>query len=153
MFGINPSVSSNLSLNNFISTLLSVTFWQLRLLAPSLDFLFVREGVLNDVYRVEDSGRGALQYMFRWCRHAYRAFFHSVAMFCHGFQFNLRGPAWAVGSCSISQPAEGTFQNVIFQTLRQCGRNALLFMKACGYLFSKMHTTIGLLRRVVLATK
>ena len=44
-------------------------------------------------------------------------FFHCVARFCPGFQYNLRGPAWAVGSCSISLPAEGTFQDVIFQTL------------------------------------
>ena len=52
-------------------------------------------------------------------------FFHSVARFCPGFQYNLRGPAWAVGSCSISLPAEGTFQDVIFQTLRLSGKNAL----------------------------
>ena len=45
-------------------------------------------------------------------------FFHSVAMFCHGFQYNLQGPAWAVDSCSTSPPTEGTFQNVIFQTLQ-----------------------------------
>ena len=52
-------------------------------------------------------------------------FFPSVAMFCYGFQHNLRGPAWAVGSYSISPPADGTFQNFIFQTLRQMGRNVL----------------------------
>ena len=52
-------------------------------------------------------------------------FFHSVATFCPGFQYNLRGPAWEVGSCSISPPADGTFQDVIFQTLRLSGKNAL----------------------------
>ena len=52
-------------------------------------------------------------------------FFHSVTMFCHEFQYNLRGPAWAVGSCSISPPAKGTFQKFVLQTLRQSGKNAL----------------------------
>ena len=37
----------------------------------------------------------------------------------------LRGPAWAVGSYSISQSAGGTSQNIIFKTLRQIGRPAL----------------------------
>ena len=54
-------------------------------------------------------------------------FFHSVARFCHGCLYNLRGIVWAVGSCSISPTADGTFQNFIFQTLRQSGKNALYF--------------------------
>ena len=29
-------------------------------------------------------------------------------MFCYVFQHNLRGPAWAIGSCSISPSAEGS---------------------------------------------
>ena len=33
--------------------------------------------------------------------------------------------AWAVGSCSFSPSAEGTFQNVIYETLWQSGKNAL----------------------------
>ena len=52
-------------------------------------------------------------------------FFHSVTMFCYGFQYNLRGPAWAVASCSISPPAKESLKNVFFQTLRQSGKNAL----------------------------
>ena len=34
-------------------------------------------------------------------------FFPSVARFCHEFQYNLRGPAWAVGSCSINYQPTG----------------------------------------------
>ena len=49
-------------------------------------------------------------------------FFQSVAIFCREFQHNLRRPAWAVGSCSNSPSAKRTFQNVIFQTLRQTGK-------------------------------
>ena len=61
------------------------------------------------------------------CTYVYRAFFHSVMMFCHGRQYNLRGPASAVDSSSISPPAEGTFKNVTFQTLRQSGKNTLYY--------------------------
>ena len=49
----------------------------------------------------------------------------SVARFCYVFPCELRGPAWAVGSYSISQSAGGTSQNIIFKTLRQIGRPAL----------------------------
>ena len=49
----------------------------------------------------------------------------SVARFCYVFLCELRGPAWAVGSYSISQSARGTSQNIIFKTLRQLGRPAL----------------------------
>ena len=41
----------------------------------------------------------------------------------------LRGPAWAVGTYSISQTAGGTSQNIIFKTLRQIGRPTL-FLKS-----------------------
>ena len=41
------------------------------------------------------------------------------------FPCELRGPAWAVGSYSISQSAGGTSQNIIFKTLQQIGRPAL----------------------------
>ena len=49
----------------------------------------------------------------------------SVARFCYVFPRELRGPAWAVGSYSISQSAGGTSQNIICKTLRQIGRPAL----------------------------
>ena len=49
----------------------------------------------------------------------------SVARFCYVFPCELRGPAWAVGSYSVSQSAGGTSQNIIFKTLRQIGRPAL----------------------------
>ena len=45
----------------------------------------------------------------------------SVARFCYVFPCELQGPAWAVGSYSISQSAGGTSQNIIFKTLRQIG--------------------------------
>ena len=41
------------------------------------------------------------------------------------FPCEFPGPAWAVGSYSISQSAGGTSQNIIFKTLRQIGRPAL----------------------------
>ena len=63
--------------------------------------------------------------LWKWVLWFWTGFFHSGAWFRHGFQYNLREPYWAVGSCSISPPAEGTFQNVIFKTLRQSGKNAL----------------------------
>ena len=46
-------------------------------------------------------------------------FVRSVAMFCYVFQGKLRGPAWAVGSCSVSQSAGGMYHYIIFKTLRQ----------------------------------
>ena len=49
----------------------------------------------------------------------------SVARFCHAFPCQLRGPAWAVGSYSISQSAGGTSQNITFKTLRQIDSPAL----------------------------
>ena len=49
----------------------------------------------------------------------------SLARFDNVFPCELRGPAWAVGSYIISQSARGTFQNIIFKTLRQIGRLAL----------------------------
>ena len=49
----------------------------------------------------------------------------SVARFCYVFPCELRGPAWAVGSYSISQSAGGTSQTIIFKTLRLIGRPAL----------------------------
>ena len=49
----------------------------------------------------------------------------SVARFCYVFPCELRWPAWAVGSCSISQSAGGTSQNITFKTLQQKGRPAL----------------------------
>ena len=49
----------------------------------------------------------------------------SVARFCYVFPGELQGPAWAVGSYSISQSAGETYQNIIFKTLRQIGRPAL----------------------------
>ena len=49
----------------------------------------------------------------------------SVARFCYVFPCELGGPAWAVGSYSVSQSAGGTSQNMIFKTLRQIGRPAL----------------------------
>ena len=49
----------------------------------------------------------------------------SVARFCYGFPYELRGPDWAVGSYSISQSSGGTSQNIISKTLRQIGRPAL----------------------------
>ena len=52
-------------------------------------------------------------------------FVRSVAMFCYVFQGKLRGPAWAVGSYSASQSAEGIYHCIIFKTLRQTRRIAL----------------------------
>ena len=49
----------------------------------------------------------------------------SVSRFCYVFPCELRGPAWAVGSYSISQSAGGNSQNIIFKTLRQIGCPAL----------------------------
>ena len=49
----------------------------------------------------------------------------SVAKFCFVFPYELRGPAWAVGSYSISQSAGETSQNITFKTLRQLGRPSL----------------------------
>ena len=40
----------------------------------------------------------------------------SVARFCYVFPCELRGPARAVGSYSISQSAGGTSKNIIFKT-------------------------------------
>ena len=51
--------------------------------------------------------------------------FLSVAGFCYVFPCELQGPAWAVGSNSISQSAGETSQNIIFKTLRQIGRPTL----------------------------
>ena len=45
----------------------------------------------------------------------------SVARFCYVFPCELRRPAWAVGSYSISQSAGGTSKNIIFKTLWQIG--------------------------------
>ena len=39
----------------------------------------------------------------------------------------LRGPAWAVGSCSISQSAGRIYQNITFKTLRQTGKTLCSF--------------------------
>ena len=52
----------------------------------------------------------------------------SVVRFCYVFPCELRGPAWAVGSYSISQSAGGTSQNIIYKTLRQIGRPALYML-------------------------
>ena len=52
-------------------------------------------------------------------------FIWSVAMFCNVFRGELRGPAWAVGSYSISRSARETYQTIIFKTLRLIGRPAL----------------------------
>ena len=62
----------------------------------------------------------------RWCinSHTERGIL-SVARFCYVFPCELREPAWAVGSYSISQSAGGTSQIIIFKTLRQIGRPAL----------------------------
>ena len=49
----------------------------------------------------------------------------SVSRFCYVFPCELQGPAWAVGSYSISQSAGETSQNIIFKTLRQIGRPAI----------------------------
>ena len=49
----------------------------------------------------------------------------SVEKFCDFFPCELRGPAWVVGSYSISQSAGGTSQNITSKTLRQIGRPAL----------------------------
>ena len=49
----------------------------------------------------------------------------SVARFCYVFQCELRGPAWAVGSYSISQHPEELPKNIIFKTLQQIGRPSL----------------------------
>ena len=49
----------------------------------------------------------------------------TVARFCHVFPCELRGPAWAVGSYSISKSVGGTSQNIIFKTLRLIGHPAL----------------------------
>ena len=59
----------------------------------------------------------------------------SDARFFYVFPCELRGPAWAIGSYSISQSAGGTSQNIIFKTLRQIGRPALYnnTLKMCGY--------------------
>ena len=46
----------------------------------------------------------------------------SVARFCYVFPGELQGPAWAVGSYSISQSSGGTSENIIFKTLQQIGR-------------------------------
>ena len=58
-------------------------------------------------------------------------------MFCYGFQHNLRGPAWTVGSYSISQSAGRTSQNIIFQTLQQIGRYAPLCIRVCTFQTAK----------------
>ena len=39
----------------------------------------------------------------------------SVAMFWYDFCSFLRGPVWAVGSCSIAKPARGTSRLIIFK--------------------------------------
>ena len=54
----------------------------------------------------------------------------SVARFCYVFPCELQGPAWAVGSYSISQSTGGTSQNIIFKTLRQIGCPALYMLYA-----------------------
>ena len=51
--------------------------------------------------------------------------------FGYVFPFELQGPAWAVGSYSISQSARGTSQNIIYKTLRQIGRPALYSIPPC----------------------
>ena len=48
-----------------------------------------------------------------------------VVMFFHLSFKGLPGPAWAVGSYSISQSAGGNSKNIFFKTLRQIGRPAL----------------------------
>ena len=45
----------------------------------------------------------------------------SVARFSYVFQLELRGPAWAVGSYSMSQSAGGTSQIMICKTYVQSG--------------------------------
>ena len=52
----------------------------------------------------------------------------SVARFCHVFPCELRGPAWAVDSYSISQSAGGTSRKIIFKTLRQVECPALYWV-------------------------
>ena len=54
----------------------------------------------------------------------------SVTRFRYVFQCELWGPAWAVGSYSISQSAGGTSQSIIFKTLRQIRRPALYCLSA-----------------------
>ena len=49
----------------------------------------------------------------------------SVARICYFFPCELRGPAWAVGSYSISQSDGGTSQNITFETFQQIGRPTL----------------------------
>ena len=73
--------------------------------------------------------------------HKLQSVFSTVTMFRCGFQYNLRGLAWAVGSCSISPPAEGTFQNGIFLTLRQSGKNAL-YVARCPRIELRPHLPI-----------
>ena len=46
-------------------------------------------------------------------------------MFCYIFRGELQGPAWAVGSYSVSQSAGGIYHYIIFKTLRQTRRIAL----------------------------
>ena len=57
----------------------------------------------------------------------------SFARFCYVFPCELRGPALAVGSYSISQSARGTSQNIIFKTLRHIGRPALYLLTESLY--------------------
>ena len=52
----------------------------------------------------------------------------SVARFSYVFSCELRGPAWAEGSYSISQSAGGISQKIIFKTLRQIGCPALYLL-------------------------
>ena len=90
----------------------------------------------------------------------------SVARFCYVFPCELRGPAWAVGSYSISQSAGGTSQNIIFKTLRQigaprsvcsmAGRPTLHFGGLSSPLFSSSSLLLGsaaAIRLVFLASK
>ena len=49
----------------------------------------------------------------------------SVAMFCYDSWLKFRGSAWAVAKHSGSQPAMGTFQNMIFKTSRLTGWRSL----------------------------
>ena len=61
----------------------------------------------------------------------------SVTRFCYAFPCELRGPAWAVGSYSISQSAGETSQNIIFKTLRQTSRSVLIWSDTVGHFVQK----------------
>ena len=98
----------------------------------------------------EAIGQSVSLSVFLSCRSTGRGVL-SVARFCYVFPWELRGPAWAVGSYSISQSAGRTSQNIIFQTLQQIGRYAPLCIRVCTFQTAKK--AISVLRTLLSDTQ